>query len=577
MALRGGKKGRDEQENAEGPGAELCAAVVRKLADSGHLAADRVQPALQAGNNSLVELGTILLTRHGVDRGAYAAALAEVCGVQVADTRTIELTEALGELVSEDIARRFNLVPVSDGGGRVTVFSSDPSPERRAEAEAAAGKQFDWRAADPKTVSSYREQIWRPDADIERLVAGFATTDAQSLVANTDVDMDDQAPVVQLVNRIVGQALRDRASDIHIEPLEEGMRVRFRIDGKLVQIAQMPLAAHRPLVSRLKIISNMNIVETRAPQDGQFSTVVDGKQLDVRVSSVNTVFGEKVVMRLLDKSKSMVGLDQLGFPPETRANYEKIVSAPYGMVICCGPTGAGKTTTLYATLLAIANEDSNVTTIEDPVEYVFSGINQVQTNVRAGLTFATGLKSLLRQDPDVILVGEIRDADTARIAVQAALTGHMVLSSLHGNDAVGGITRLLDMEIEAFLVSSAVTGVVSQRLLRKICDNCKEPYEPTPDELEAFRIYSDGAHKDTFYRGKGCTFCTGTGYRERIGVYELLRVTPELRRLIVGYATAEELRRLAVAQGMRTIQREGMALVEKDITTIAEVSKLFIE
>jgi type IV pilus assembly protein PilB len=377
--------------------------------------------------------------------------------------------------------------------------------------------------------------------------------------------------VVQLVNRIVGQALRDRASDIHVEPLDGSVRVRFRIDGQLVEAVKLPVSAHNPLVSRLKIMSGMNIVEKRAPQDGQFSTTVDDRPLDVRVSTVNTVWGEKVVMRLLDKSKSMVGLNELGMPRETYASYSKIVHAPFGMVICAGPTGAGKTTTLYATLQEINDSGKNVTTIEDPVEYVFSGINQVQTNERAGLTFASGLKALLRQDPDVILVGEIRDADTARIAVQSALTGHMVLSSLHGNDAVAAVHRLLDMGIEAFLVASAVVAVVSQRLLRRICDNCKEPYRPSADELAVFNQHSGGADKGTFYMGKGCSYCAGTGYRDRIGVYELLRITPELRRLIVGWATTEELRRLAVAQGMRTMLREAMQLVEDDVTTIPEV------
>ena len=418
--------------------------------------------------------------------------------------------------------------------------------------------------------------MWRSDADISRLVAAFQETDVASQAADeaiNEVSFNDQAPVVQLVSRIVGQALRDRASDIHIEPLDKDVRVRYRIDGQLVEAVRLPLSAHNPLVSRLKIMSSMNIVEKRAPQDGQFSTTVDGRPLDVRVASVATVFGEKVVMRLLDKSKSMVGLHELGMPRETYNTYSRIVHAPYGMVICAGPTGAGKTTTLYATLLEINNGGKNVTTIEDPVEYVFPGINQVQTNERAGLTFASGLKALLRQDPDVILVGEVRDADTARIAVQSALTGHFVLSSLHGNDSVAAVHRLLDMGIEAFLVASAVVAVVAQRLVRRICDNCKVEYEPTADELAVFRQHSGGSDKSTFFAGKGCSYCSNTGYHGRIGVYELLKITPELRRLIVGWATTEELRRLAVAQGMRTMLREAMQLVEDDTTTIPEVVK----
>jgi type IV pilus assembly protein PilB len=367
--------------------------------------------------------------------------------------------------------------------------------------------------------------------------------------------------------------MRDRTSDIHIEPLDERLRIRFRIDGHLVEAFSLPLSAHPALTSRLKIMSGMNIVEKRKPQDGQFSTVIDGKEVDVRVASVATVFGEKIVMRILDKTRSMIGLAELGFPRETYLHYSKMIHAPFGMVICAGPTGAGKTTTLYASLLEVNSTGMNVTTVEDPVEYVFPGINQIQTNEQAGLTFATGLKAILRQDPDVILVGEIRDADTARIAVQSALTGHLVLSSLHGTDSVAALHRFLDMGIEAFLIASAVVGVVGQRLLRRICDSCKEPYTPGADEVAAFRQHSGGGDKSQFFHGAGCNFCAGTGYRDRIGVYELLRITPELRRLIVGWATTEELRRLAVAQGMRTMLREGMALVENDVTTVHEVIK----
>jgi type IV pilus assembly protein PilB len=553
---------------------EECLVLAQTLVEMGQLSQDRLQQALAEGNGDLVAFGTAVLTKHGVGRNEYCQALGRACGLPVGDTRAAVLDHELARRVDERVARAFSLVPVGESNGRLVVFSADPSKVRRDTAEAAANQVFEWYATDPKTVSSFVEQVWRSDADIDRLVAAFQSTDMQMAAADEkglEVSLDDQAPVVQLVSRIVSQALRDRASDIHVEPLDDKVRVRFRIDGQLVEAVSLPLSAHNPLVSRLKIMSGMNIVEKRAPQDGQFSTTVDHRPLDVRVATVATVFGEKVVMRLLDKSKSMVGLNELGMPRETYAAYSKIVHAPFGMVICAGPTGAGKTTTLYATLLDINSTGKNVTTIEDPVEYVFAGINQVQTNERAGLTFASGLKALLRQDPDVILVGEVRDADTARIAVQSALTGHFVLSSLHGNDSVAAVHRLLDMGIEAFLVASAVVAVVSQRLLRRICDNCKEPYQPTADEIAVYRQHSGGSDKSTFYQGKGCSFCAGTGYRERIGVYELLRITPELRRLIVGWATTEELRRLAVAQGMRTMLREAMQLVEDDVTTIPEV------
>ncbi|HEY3484750.1 MAG TPA: ATPase, T2SS/T4P/T4SS family, partial [Ilumatobacteraceae bacterium] len=563
-----------DDDAAIGPMMEECAAIGQALVQEGVLEGERLQAALMDGDGELMTFGTMLLTKYGVNRDSYVKALSHAVSLPVGDSRAVQLDMELAARVDERIARKFHLVPVGETGGRLIVFCAEPTAARRAEAEQAAGQTFEWYASDPKTVMSYLEQMWRSDADITRLVATFEASDAQVAIAEekaAEVSLDDQAPVVQLVSRIVGQALRDRASDIHVEPLDTSLRVRFRIDGQLVEAVKLPLSAHNPLISRLKIMSGMNIVEKRAPQDGQFSTTVDGRPLDVRVATVATVFGEKMVMRLLDKSKSMVGLNELGMPRETYNAFSKIVHQPYGMVICAGPTGAGKTTTLYATLLDINSTGKNVTTIEDPVEYVFPGINQVGTNERAGLTFATGLKALLRQDPDVILVGEVRDADTARIAVQSALTGHFVLSSLHGNDSVSAVHRLLDMGIEAFLVASAVVAVVAQRLVRRICDNCKEEYSPTADEIAVFRQHSGGSDKTHFFRGVGCSYCSNTGYHGRIGVYELLKITPELRRLIVGWATTEELRRLAVAQGMRTMLREAMQLVEDDVTTVPEV------
>ena len=382
---------------------------------------------------------------------------------------------------------------------------------------------------------------------------------------------DDDGPVVQMVTSLVSQGLRDRASDIHIEPLNDILRIRYRIDGNLVEAQTLPLQLHSSLVSRLKIMAGMNIVERRRPQDGQFSTTVDGREVDVRVATVSTVFGEKLVMRLLDKRRSTIGLSELGMPKDTHEMYSQMVRSPFGMVICAGPTGAGKTTTLYASLMEINDIGKNVTTIEDPVEYVFPGINQVQTNEQAGLTFATGLRALLRQDPDVILVGEIRDADTARIAVQSALTGHFVLSSLHGTDAAAALHRLLDMGIEAFLIASSVMGVIGQRLLRRICDSCKQPYEPNSEEMALFHRHLPNSGKTLFFHGAGCNDCSQTGYRDRIGVYELLKISPAIHQLVVEHATTERVRQLAIDEGMRPMIAEAVNLVEADITTVAEV------
>jgi type IV pilus assembly protein PilB len=408
--------------------------------------------------------------------------------------------------------------------------------------------------------------------DINRLVKVYEATEAQrsAVAAAREQELGEAAPVVQIVNRVVAMALRLRSSDVHLEPLQDRLRVRLRIDGTMVEALSLPASLHLALISRFKILAGMNIVERRKPQDGQFSTSVDGKDVDVRVATVTTVFGEKVVLRLLDKTKSLIGLSQLGFPKDTYDRFMSMTHSPFGMVLCAGPTGAGKTTTLYATLQEISDDAKNVMTIEDPVEYVFPGINQISTNEAAGLTFATGLKALLRQDPDIILVGEIRDVDTARIAIQAALTGHLVLSSVHGTDAVAALHRFLDMGIESFLIASSVMGVIGQRLLRKVCETCKTPYKPPADEM-AFYQRHGGRPKDMFVQGVGCDNCSGTGYRERIGVYELLQITPELRRLIVGWATQDDLRKLAVQQGMRTMMMEAVNLVERDMTTVAEI------
>jgi type IV pilus assembly protein PilB len=368
----------------------------------------------------------------------------------------------------------------------------------------------------------------------------------------------------------VTQALRDRASDIHIEPTEDRIRIRYRIDGALREVLSLPESTGPELVSRIKIMAQMDIVERRRPQDGQFEATVDGSGVDVRVATGATIFGETAVLRLLDKSRSVKNLSELGMPASTYERYLSIVTKPYGMMVCSGPTGSGKTTTLYATLAEITRSELNVMTIEDPVEYVFPAVNQMQINLRADVTFASGLKSILRQDPDVILIGEIRDEETARIAVQSALTGHVVMSSLHATDATSVFYRLIDMGIEPFLIASSLVGVVGQRLVRKICPSCVVPYDPTAVELEAYEFLG-GPPKDIFVRGIGCNYCSQMGFRDRVGVYEVLTVSDEIRQLVMSRATPQEMRSLAVSQGMRTMSNEAMALVAEDVTTIDEV------
>jgi type IV pilus assembly protein PilB len=413
--------------------------------------------------------------------------------------------------------------------------------------------------------------------DTHYRVLSSVDDDVLQIWADAEPEYDDDelgdvadAPIIQLVNKIVAQAIRDRASDIHVEPTEGRIRIRYRVDGALREVLSLPSSVGPELVSRIKIMAEMDIVERRRPQDGQFQMQVDGGGIDVRVATAATIWGETAVLRLLDKSRSLKRLSELGMPEATYDRYLSIVHKPYGMIVCSGPTGSGKTTTLYATLAEISRAELNVMTIEDPVEYVFPAVNQMQINMQADVSFAAGLKSILRQDPDVILVGEIRDQETARIAVQSALTGHLVMSSLHATDASSALYRLVDMGIEPFLVASSLVGVVGQRLVRRVCEACAAPYEPTHQELHWYH-YLGGPEKHEFVRGTGCNFCMDTGFRDRVGVYEVLSVTDEIGKVLIGGGTPRDLRDMALEQGMRTMGNEAMSLVAQDVTTIDEV------
>jgi type IV pilus assembly protein PilB len=388
--------------------------------------------------------------------------------------------------------------------------------------------------------------------------------------ANQTGETAHQTPIVKLVDRLIESGSQFRASDIHVEPFGDALRIRFRIDGSLVDADTLPLSYHGPLVSRLKIMGGMNIVERRRPQDGQFSTICHGRALDVRLATLSTIHGEKIVLRLLDQRRTTRGLGDLGMAPSAIDVWRRLIHSPFGLVLCCGPTGSGKTTTLYASLTDMEITDRNVTTIEDPVEYVIAGINQVRTNDQAGLTFAAGLRALLRQDPDVILIGELRDQETARLGVQAALTGHFVLSSIHANDAAGALQRLIDMGVEPFLVSSSLIGVIGQRLVRRVCTGCSQPYSPNPAELDLVDQFLPGA-RTHFRRGTGCSTCSHTGYLDRIGIYEVLQVTPEIRHHLMHRADAETIRSTALEEGMTSLRVAAMKLVESGITTIDEV------
>jgi type IV pilus assembly protein PilB len=543
------------------------------LVEKGALTSDQLGEALMEQTTSGRRLGEILVESGFLDETELLKTLSEQLKLPLVDLRrTLPTEEALASL-PEHIVRATLALPmrVADEGVAVAM-AGPPTLEVLVELEAAAGARISVVLAPEADIRRLIDRSYRAMAGMDRIVQAFQGDESSRSDATpvTTVNIDDNAPVVQVVTRILTEAVRDRASDVHIEPQGDELRVRFRIDGALHDAVTLPGGMAQALVSRIKIMSNMNIVERRRSQDGQFEITVDGRALDVRVNTTATIWGEKAVLRLLDRSRSLLRLDRLGMSTETREEFSKMIRTPFGMVICAGPTGSGKTTTLYAALSEINGPERNITTIEDPVEYVYPSINQIQINEAADITFAGGLRSILRQDPDVILVGEVRDVETARIAVQSALTGHFVLSSLHATDSTAALHRFLDMGIEAFLIASSVIGVVAQRLVRRTCTACAEPFEPPPDEMLIYESWG-GKPKDEFVHGTGCNFCTYTGYVDRVGVYEVLDVSNEIRDAIVRRASNDEVRSIAVDQGMRTLRDEALRLIQDDVTTISEV------
>jgi type II secretion system protein E len=430
--------------------------------------------------------------------------------------------------------------------------------------------------ADPVLIKERIEEYF-----LEKILQGMPSEEG---AASTEIDdstdladltrMAGESQVVQMVNLLFAQAVRDGASDIHIEPYDKEVKVRYRIDGMLSDMMKPPKRLHAALVSRLKILGEMNIAERRLPQDGRIKITIAGRQIDVRVSIVPTVFGERAVMRLLDKGTALLGLPELGMQPDVLEKYRKIISLPHGIILATGPTGSGKSTSLYASLQEIWSPTTNILTVEDPVEYQVPGISQIQVRPNIGLTFAAGLRAFLRQDPDVIMVGEIRDHETAEIAIHASLTGHLVFSTLHTNDAAGAVTRLLDMGVEPYLVASSLVGVVAQRLLRRVCSNCARPDTPDENALRAIGIRGDepGAR---FMRGVGCDKCQGTGYKGRQGLYELMIIDEEIRRMTVDRASSSKMKAHAIsAQGMRTLIGDGRLAVLAGKTTPEEVLRV---
>ncbi len=500
-------------------------------------------------------------------------------GVPFIDLTTFKLDSEVLQLFPEEFLRKNKLIPLFRSGNTLAVAMVDPGDiftideVRRTtgmEVEPMVCREIDlyqalnqyYTAPEPADIPNEPEITSLDDLPEEE----SAAVAEQGLEPRKLEELASEAPVVRWVNQMIIRAVRERASDIHIEPTREGLRVRFRIDGILHPIVSPKKALQLAVVSRIKIMSRMNIAEKRVPQDGRYGAIVDGREIDFRVSTFPTTYGEKVVMRILDRMR-LLSLDELGLVEESYDTLREMIAKPHGVILITGPTGSGKSTTLYAILNEIRSGDKNIITIEDPVEYDIDDICQSQVNERAGYTYLVGLRHILRQDPDVIMIGEIRDAETAGVAIRAALTGQLVFSTIHTNDAPGTVTRLIDMGIEPFLVASGLEGVVAQRLVRRICPKCKVPYDPPAKMLEEF----DLPPGTKFYKGKGCEHCRNTGYRGRMGIFEVMKLNDRIRELVVTRPPTSAIRALAREYGMKTLWEDGMRKVLNGVTTIEEV------
>ena len=471
------------------------------------------------------------------------------------------------------------VVPVSWEDGRLVVATSDPTNVIALDdLRVLTGVEIKVVYASRRDIEDKLAKVYRAEeelGDISEDMVGAAADVTEDLSAVGD--SADDAPVVRYVNLLISQAVADRASDIHVEPTESDVRVRYRIDGVLHEIMRSPKKIQAGVISRLKIMADINIAERRVPQDGRISVTLNGAKIDLRVATLPTVWGEKIVLRILDNKTALLSLGELGFSPSNMVRFQEAYSKPYGMILVTGPTGSGKSTTLYATLNIVSRPEINVITVEDPVEYRIPGINQMQVKAKSGLTFAKALRSILRADPDVVLIGEIRDAETAKIAVEAALTGHLVLTTLHTNDAPSAVNRLVEMGVEPFLVASAMDCVVAQRLCRRLCSKCKQAYVPSQQELlDVGFPWEPGAPLPTLYRPAGCAACSRTGYRGRMALHEVMPISEEIERLTISRSSTDDVARSARSAGMVPLRQDGWLKVAQGETSIEEVLRVVV-
>jgi type IV pilus assembly protein PilB len=522
------------------------------------------------------QISEILIKKGMVKEDDVAFALSQVSGIPFISSRIESIKpvedQGLERLISRQFALRNTVIPLSKDGNILTCAMFDPFDfilidELRKITGCEVNPVIATKSDILKAIEEFYSGIHVAKKDVRKPyeISKFAE-EGKSLSLEGISTRSEEAPVIKLVDLMLWQAIDRRASDIHIEPFNDRLCLRYRIDGKLYEIASPPFHLHLPIVSRIKILSKLDIAERRLPQDGAFMVKLDDRNIDIRVSIIPTIYGEKVVLRILDRTGIILDLDQMGFEPFDLERLRKVIHSPYGLVLITGPTGSGKSTTLYAILQEIKSTTVNITTVEDPVEYRLEGINQVQVKPEIGLTFAHALRSFLRQDPDIILVGEVRDLETAEICIRSALTGHLVFSTLHTNDAPSAITRLIDIGVETYLLAPSILMVIGQRLVRRLCPECKEPYKPSVKELEDVRLTTD-----LIYRPKGCASCSNTGYKGRTLIAEVMPVSDEIRELIVRGTSYKEMRAIARRAGMSTFYESGLKKVEQGITSMEEV------
>lgn len=553
--------------------------IGRQLVEMGKITPEQLREAVEIQKRNREEgnytkIGTILSRLGYCSDEDIGQAMAEISGLEFASFNNLTPDPEVMNLITPEMAQRYQAIPMRLEDDKLYIAMHNPN---------------DIIAIDDLVlVTGYEvHPVVVPDVELHAVIDRFINSSArigEELEEETEAtyleaDYDDDKPAVQLANQILQNAIRSGASDVHIEAHEKYLRIRFRIDGVMHDIMRQPIKMHATLVSRIKIMGGMDIAERRIPQDGRATIKMEGKVFDIRIASLPSAYGEKLTLRLLSRSGRIITIDELGFPSEQRQRFMDAINLPYGFVLVTGPTGSGKSTTLYATLAERNSPDKNIITLEDPIERRMDGINQIQMNARAGMSFASGLRSILRSDPDIIMIGEIRDKETAKIAVESALTGHMVFSTLHTNDAPGAVTRLGEMGVEPFLTASSLAGVVAQRLIRVLCPRCKKPYTLSREEMLKSMPdfpFNEGEEEATLYRSKGCLACNGTGYKGRRGVFEFLTVSENMQKLILNRASVNDIRELAIEEGMQPLREDGLKKVKEGLTSIEELLRVVV-